>query len=213
MQDNVLALVYSFAFIIAVIALAFVLYRTIHLSSESVRKIIHIGVSNWVFILVWCFDDVRFAVVGPVAFIILNAIFVHSGAAGLLGMGDRRRDNGLVYFPFSLLVMTLLYYRGLIQAHDVIAATLVMGYGDGLAALVGSKIGRHRYSVLNASKSWEGTAVMLIVSIAVIAIFTPYPALKVLVMAVVATLFEALTPLGLDNITVPLLTALSGALI
>lgn len=213
MQDNVLALVYSFAFIIAVIALAFVLYRTIYLSSESVRKIIHIGVSNWVFILVWCFDDVRFAVVGPVAFIILNAIFVHSGAAGLLGMGDRRRDNGLVYFPFSLLVMTLLYYRGLIQAHDVIAATLVMGYGDGLAALVGSKIGRHRYSVLNASKSWEGTAVMLIVSIAVIAIFTPYPALKVLVMAVVATLFEALTPLGLDNITVPLLTALSGALI
>lgn len=213
MQDNVLALVYSFAFIIAVIALAFVLYRTMHLSSESVRKIIHIGVSNWVFILVWCFDDVRFAVVGPVAFIILNAIFVHSGAAGLLGMGDRRRDNGLVYFPFSLLVMTLLYYRGLIQAHDVIAATLVMGYGDGLAALVGSKIGRHRYSVLNASKSWEGTAVMLIVSIAVIAIFTPYPALKVLVMAVVATLFEALTPLGLDNITVPLLTALSGALI
>ena len=213
MQDNVLALVYSFAFIIAVIALAFVLYRTMHLSSESVRKIIHIGVSNWVFILVWCFDDVRFAVVGPVAFIILNAIFVHSGAAGLLGMDDRRRDNGLVYFPFSLLVMTLLYYRGLIQAHDVIAATLVMGYGDGLAALVGSKIGRHRYSVLNASKSWEGTAVMLIVSIAVIAIFTPYPALKVLVMAVVATLFEALTPLGLDNITVPLLTALSGALI
>lgn len=213
MQDNVLALVYSFAFIIAVIALAFVLYRTIHLSSESVRKIIHIGVSNWVFILVWCFDDVRFAVVGPVAFIILNAIFVHSGAAGLLGMGDRRRDNGLVYFPFSLLVMTLLYYRGFIQAHDVIAATLVMGYGDGLAALVGSKIGRHRYSVLNASKSWEGTAVMLIVSIAVIVIFTPYPALKVLVMAVVATLFEALTPLGLDNITVPLLTALSGALI
>lgn len=213
MQDNVLALVYSFAFIIAVIVLAFVLYRTMHLSSESVRKIIHIGVSNWVFILVWCFDDVRFAVVGPVAFIILNAIFVHSGAAGLLGMGDRRRDNGLVYFPFSLLVMTLLYYRGLIQAHDVIAATLVMGYGDGLAALVGSKIGRHRYSVLNASKSWEGTAVMLVVSGLVIALFTPYPALKVLVMAVVATLFEALTPLGLDNITVPLLTALSGALI
>ncbi len=213
MQDNVLALAYSFAFIIAVIALAFVLYRTIHLSSESVRKIIHIGVSNWVFILVWCFDDVRFAVVGPVAFIILNAIFVHSGAAGLLGMGDRRRDNGLVYFPFSLLVMTLLYYRGLIQAHDVIAATLVMGYGDGLAALVGSKIGRHRYSVLNASKSWEGTAVMFVVSSLVIALFTPYPVLKVLVMAVVATLFEALTPLGLDNITVPLLTALSGALI
>lgn len=213
MQGNVLALVYSFAFVLAVIAIAFVLYRTLHLSSESVRKLIHIGVSNWVFILVLCFDDVRYALVGPIAFMVINAAFVYSGAARLLGMGDRRRDNGLVYFPFSLLVMTLLYYRGFIQAHDVVASTLVMGYGDGLAALVGSKLGRHKYSVLNATKSWEGTAVMLVVSIAVIAIFTPYPALKVLVMAVVATLFEALTPLGLDNITVPLLTALSGALI
>lgn len=213
MDSNVLGLVYSFSFIFAVIIIAFLLYRFAHLSSETVRKIIHIGVSNWVFILTGCFNTLSFALIGPVTFIILNGAFVYSGAAKLLGMGNRKRDNGLIYFPFSLLVMTLLYYRGLIQAHDVIAGTLVMGYGDGFAALLGSKFGRHKYSVMNAQKSWEGTAVMFIASLAVILLVTPYSIPKAIMMAVVATVFEAVTPLGLDNITVPLLTVLAGVLL
>lgn len=213
MDSNVLGLVYSFSFIFAVIIIAFLLYRFAHLSSETVRKVIHIGVSNWVFILAGCFNTLSFALIGPVTFIILNGAFVYSGAAKLLGMGNRKRDNGLIYFPFSLLVMTLLYYRGLIQAHDVIAGTLVMGYGDGFAALLGSKFGRHKYSVMNAQKSWEGTAVMFIASLAVILLVTPYSIPKAIMMAVVATVFEAVTPLGLDNITVPLLTVLAGVLL
>lgn len=213
MDSNVLGLVYSFSFIFAVIIIAFLLYRFAHLSSETVRKVIHIGVSNWVFILTGCFNTLSFALIGPVTFIILNGAFVYSGAAKLLGMGNRKRDNGLIYFPFSLLVMTLLYYRGLIQAHDVIAGTLVMGYGDGFAALLGSKFGRHKYSVMNAQKSWEGTAVMFIASLAVILLVTPYSISKAIMMAVVATVFEAVTPLGLDNITVPLLTVLAGVLL
>lgn len=213
MDSNVLGLVYSFSFIFAVIIIAFLLYRFAHLSSETVRKIIHIGVSNWVFILTGCFNTLSFALIGPVTFIILNGAFVYSGAAKLLGMGNRKRDNGLIYFPFSLLVMTLLYYRGLIQAHDVIAGTLVMGYGDGFAALLGSKFGHHKYSVMNAQKSWEGTAVMFIASLAVILLVTPYSIPKAIMMAVVATVFEAVTPLGLDNITVPLFTVLAGVLL
>lgn len=213
MDSNVLGLIYSFSFIFAVIIIAFLLYRFAHLSSETVRKVIHIGVSNWVFILTGCFNTLSFALIGPVTFIILNGAFVYSGAAKLLGMGNRKRDNGLIYFPFSLLVLTLLYYRGLIQAHDVIAGTLVMGYGDGFAALLGSKFGRHKYSVMNAQKSWEGTAVMFIASLAVILLVTPYSIPKAIMMAVVATVFEAVTPLGLDNITVPLLTVLAGVLL
>lgn len=128
-------------------------------------------------------------------------------------MGDRKRDNGLIYFPFSILILILLWDRGLIARHDVIAATLVMGYGDGLAALVGVHFGRHKYSVLNATKSWEGTAVMVLVSLIVYAIFTPYPLWAIAAAAAVAGFFEAVTPLGLDNITVPILTALVGALL
>ena len=145
--------------------------------------------------------------------IVLNAAFVYSGKAKLLGMGNRKRDNGLIYFPLSLLILSLLYYRGLIMSYDVLAGVLVMGYGDGLAALIGSKWGRHKYSVMNAEKSWEGTAVMFAVSLAVITLVTPYSFPVCLAMAAVAAFFEAVTPLGLDNITVPLLTGLAGVLL
>lgn len=213
MNQNILSLVCSYIFIVAVIAVAFILFRFAHLSKETTRKFIHIGVSNWVFILIYGIDSLPYALTGPVSFMIINAAFVYSGAAKLLGMGDRKRDNGLIYFPFSLIIMVLLYYNGMVASYDVIAGTLVMGYGDGLAALIGSKMGRHKYSVLNASKSWEGTAVMLAVSLIVLAVFTPYSFMKVLVIACVAAFFEAVTPLGLDNITVPILTTILGSLI
>ncbi len=212
MQD-VLALVASFAFILVVAAVAFLLYHFAHIKAESARKIIHIGVSNWVFILEGMFSDLRIALAGPIAFIVLNTLFVYSGAGKLLGMGDRKRDNGLIYFPFSLLVLVLCQVNGLVSAHDVVAGTLVMGYGDGLAALAGMRWGRHKYSVLNATKSWEGSIVMLVVSFIVCLLVTPYSIPVVVAMAVVATVFEAVTPLGLDNITVPLLTVLTGVLL
>ena len=212
-SHDLAALALSFAFILAIVAAAFLLYRYAHLGAEVVRKLIHIGVSNWVFILVFCFSDPRVALAGPAAFIIINAVFVYSGAARFLGMGNRKRDNGLIYFPISLLILTLLNIRALIAPYDVIAGTLVMGYGDGLAALIGSRWGRHQYSVMNARKSWEGTLVMFFVSLAVVLIFTPYSLATALVMALVAAFFEAVTPLGLDNITVPLLTVLTGVVL
>ena len=101
MVNNVLGLVYSFGFIFAVIFIALLVHKSGKASSETVRKIIHIGVSNWVFILIHCFDSLAFSLVGPVAFIILNSLFVYSGASKLLGMGARKRDNGLIYFPLS----------------------------------------------------------------------------------------------------------------
>lgn len=213
MAGDLLALLYTVLMIVAVVAFAFVLHRWAHLPAEATRKLIHIGVSNSVFILTGCFDDLAWAMAGLALFVVVNAAVVYSGAARLLGMGDRKRDNGLIYFPFSILILVLLWDRGLIARHDVIAATLVMGYGDGLAALVGVHFGRHKYSVLNATKSWEGTAVMVLVSLIVYAIFTPYPLWAIAAAAAVAGFFEAVTPLGLDNITVPILTALVGALL
>lgn len=212
MNTNIIGLIASFAFVIAVIAAAFILKRFTRISAEGVRKFIHILVSNWIFLLVFLFDDLRFAVIGPIAFICVNTVFVYSGMGKYLGMGSRKRDNGLIYFPISLLILVLLLYRGVIGDMDIIAAVLIMGYGDGLAALVGSAYGRHKYSVLNSEKSWEGSAVMLIVAF-IIAMLTGHTLPASLLMAASAAFFEGVTPLGLDNITVPIITALAGVLL
>lgn len=212
MNINIAGLIWSFAFVLGVIGIAFLIMKFFHPDSESIRKFIHILVSNWVFFLVYMFDDLRFAIIGPVAFIILNTIFVYGGFGKYLGMGDRKRDNGLIYFPVSLLILTFMYYKGMIGSEDILAGVLVMGYGDGFAALIGKRFGRNKYSYFNCKKSIEGSATMFAVS-CIIALLLGHSLPVSVTMAVVATIFEGVTPLGLDNITVPLLTAITGALL
>lgn len=212
MNSNINGLILSVAFVCFVVLFGFLLRNFTRISAEAVRKFIHIGVSNWVFILVYCFDNIYYAAAGPAVFIIVNTIFVYSGMGVYLGMGDRKRDNGLIYFPISLLILVLMLYKGILTESDVITGVLIMGYGDGLAALIGSKWGRHKYSVMNCTKSWEGTVVMAVVSF-IIAVLSGHGPAGAALIALIAAFFEAVTPLGLDNVTVPLISALAGAML
>ena len=208
MNTNLLATIYSFIYILAIIAVAFVLYRFTKIGSEGVRKFIHILVSGWVLILVNCYDSLAWAVIGPVTFIFLNAAFVYSGFSKYLGMGNRTRDNGLIYYPLSILVLVIMMYNGLADERIVISSVLMMGFGDGLAALIGSRFGRHGYSFIGGKKSLEGTLTMFAVSLTILLVVYPEgPWYVSLLVAIFATLLENITPLGFDNITVPLISA------
>lgn len=210
MNTNLLATIYSFIYILAIIAVAFVLYRFTKIGSEGVRKFIHILVSGWVLILVNCYDSLAWAVIGPVTFIFLNAAFVYSGFSKYLGMGNRKRDNGLIYYPFSILVLVIMMYNGFADERIVISSVLMMGFGDGLAALIGSRFGRHGYSFIGGKKSLEGTLTMFAVSLTILLVVYPEgPWYVSLLVALFATLLENITPLGFDNISVPLLSALA----
>ena len=92
-----------------------------------------------------------------------------------------------------------------VPVHAGLIAILVMGYGDGLAAVIGTAYGKHP---LVFGKSVEGTVAMFVASFAVtaIAMLVVAPAgwlLSALVVAVVATAVELVTPKGLDNLSVP----------
>ena len=208
MNSEMIATLYSFLYICSVIGVGFLLKKFTKIGPEGVRKFIHILVSGWVFILVYCYHELKYALIGPIAFIIINAIFVYSGLGRYLGMGNRKRDNGLIYYPLSLLFMTIMYYHGYLPDYGMIAPTLIMGFGDGLAALVGTKIGKHPYKGTGGAKSIEGSLTMFIVSAAVLLIFTPCAWYISLTLALVATVFEMSTPLGFDNISVPMITAI-----
>ena len=214
MNVNILATIYSFLYILVVIGIAFLLFRFTKIGSEGVRKFIHILVSGWVFILVGMYDSLPWALLGPAVFIVINAVFVYSGFSKYLGMGNRKRDNGLIYYPLSILVLVVMLYKGIIDERVVIASTLMMGLGDGCAALIGSRFGRHSYTSLGGKKSVEGTIVMFAVSLAVlIAVYPGGRWYMILIVATIATASENLTPLGFDNITVPLLSAIAQGVI
>ncbi len=193
-----------------VIALGFLAKLSGKFSPEAVRKIIHIGVSNWILISAHYLKTPWITILVPTIFIVANAAFVYSGAAKILGMGDRKRDNGLVYFPISIVILYLLYHASVVSLDDVVMGILIMGYGDGLAALVGRKIGKHKFSVLQAHKSVEGCLVMFVVSFVIVLLVKGQGIPTALIIALVATILEAVTPLGFDNITVPIISGLVG---
>ena len=88
-------------------------------------------------------------------------------------------------------------------------AVLGMGYGDGLASLVGRHV-RSPKLWKDSKKTVAGSATMAVVTFIVVLLVKHFYGsgdnilLSAAVCSVGATLVEALTPFGLDNISVPL---------
>ena len=205
MTNNVLGIVVSFAFIAVIMALSTVLQKLKIIGDEGARKFIHIGVSNWWLIYVIYFDNIWFACVVPAIFIALNYASYKLDLVKAMERDPEEKSLGTVYYPMSLLILviasTLLHmpYLGAL-------GIFIMGYGDGLAGLIGKKFGRQK---LYQKKSVIGTATMftvsLIVSYLILSIYTPdISVIGSLLIASVVTFIELLTSSGLDNITVPL---------
>ena len=124
---------------------------------------------------------------------------------------------GTVYFPISLLVLVNLCWRGVMPVWVGGMAVLVLGWGDGLAALVGEGNGAQGVRIWGGRKSAAGTILMFSASFVVTLAFTLIfntrygsflPAIEVsTIVAAAATAVELFTPLGIDNLTVPLAVA------
>lgn len=218
-QWFVLAL--SFVFIFTILGLATAFYRLTGLDRKITRKIVHIGVSHWWIIALAGIDSLWIALIGPVTFIILNTLSIRYSLISAMETEEPSQNLGTVYFPISLVVLVLLCWGGRISFAAGTIGVLVLGWGDGMAALIGENYGRHSFPVLGGRKSIEGTVTMFAFSFAVTLITLvffghagPFGLIAaVLCIAATATLIEVITPLGIDNITVPILTALIASLI
>ena len=216
MDSNIIGLLISFPFLALIIAVGIALKKWCAISSESMRKFIHIGVSNWWFVELAYFNTLAYALIGPILFILLNSLFTFLDWGTTLGLGDRKRNLGLIYFPVTLVILVILQYAGLVRPLSTTIGVLVMGYGDGLAALVGAKWGKREIPFNVSKKSYLGTLTMFIVSLVIVTaallFFSELPLLRLFITAVavaaISAVVELLTPFGLDNLTVPLLATL-----
>jgi len=218
MSMNWWGVIVSFGFVFAVLGIAQVLLQT-HLVSATVsRKLVHIGVAHWWFIAMYFFDRWQFAVIAPIAFILINLASYLFRLLPAMEHEVRTKNLGTVYFPISLLILVLLGWIGPLSPWIAGLGILVLGYGDGLASLIGEHFARRTFQIFGNTKSYLGTAVMFIASVVVVVafvlLFGPQPAnagwliVAALATGAVATAIELLTPFGVDNLTVPVLTAL-----
>ena len=218
-MNNILGILGSFALVFIVLGVAGLLLRTGLVSPGISRKVVHIGVSNWWLFAMAAIDALWAAAIGPVVFILFNSFSYARSLIPAMDIGAPKENLGTIYFPISLLTAVLLCYGGLFPLHAGAVGILVMGYGDGGAALFGTRFGRRSLRIFGFqhTKTLAGSAAMLLISSSVtaaVAFFAQpemrFPAL--LLIAVLTGLFaagvELFTPRGIDNLTVPILTTI-----
>jgi phytol kinase len=88
-----------------------------------------------------------------------------------------------------------------------------MAYGDGVAAIIGQFFGKHPYTIFKGHKTLEGSFAMFITSMLVIGIYQlfvyqSFNWMHIGSLALVATLVEAISPHGIDNLFIPMLVSL-----
>ncbi|WP_225913987.1 diacylglycerol/polyprenol kinase family protein [Leptolyngbya ohadii] len=191
---------------------AFGLSRWQGADNELIRKVVHIGAGN-VILLAWWLHIPGW--VGISASIVFSAVTLLSYRLPILpGINSvGRKSLGTFFYAVSIGVLIFLFW----EDHPYYAAIgiLVMTWGDGLAALVGQRLGWHPYELWGIKKSWEGSLTMAAVSYGVCSLILlgvqggQWQTWTIaFVIAVVATLLEAFSRLGIDNLTVPLGSAL-----
>ena len=217
---NGAGLLASYLFVFGLIGAVTVLFHRGLFSSFTARKVIHIGVAHWWLLAMAMFDDPWVASIGPASFIAINALARRFHLLSAMEAGPGRRNLGTVYFPISLLVLVNICWRGLAPVWVGALAVLILGWGDGLAALVGMKAAGPGVRIWGTRKTAAGSAAMFGAAFLLTLVFGLLfsrrlgfaAALPVsLAVAAAATLVELVTPLGIDNLTVPFACAFLSA--
>ena len=219
MLPNWLALILAFIYVLVAIALGEVLRRTLNASPGFTRKFIHIAVGMISVPTVLWFGNLWWAIVPPLAFVVVNYLDYRFGVIQAM-MSSNRSNLGTVYFPLAFAAVLVLFWGD--PSHPtayprlIVATLMPMTWGDALAALAGERYGKHRYTIFSQMRSLEGSATMLVISALATWIAlgaSPSAAAIAVVTALGATLVEAASPWGIDNLTVPAISALILALV
>lgn len=196
-----------------IVVIAEAVDRTGWAGAEAVRKVVHIGVGN-VILLAWWLQIPLW--LGVTASILASLVALLSYRIAILPSinGVGRKSLGTFFYAVSFGVL-IAYFWSLNQPEYAVIGVLVMTWGDGLAALIGQRFGRHIYKLWDVQKSWEGSLTMAIASYVVSSLILLGVQGNIgqtwtvpIAVALVATLLEAFSKYGIDNLTVPVGSAI-----
>lgn len=185
------------------------LHRYTSANPEIVRKVVHIG-SGHVILLAWWLHIPAW--VGITASILAAAIALLSYKFPILPSINSVGRHSLGTFFYAVTIGVLVaWFWSLQQPQYAAIGILIMAWGDGLAALIGKRFGKHPYQLWGEKKSWEGSLTMALASYAVCSLILLgvqgniwQTWVVAIATALLATALEAFSKLGIDNLTVPL---------
>ena len=210
-MKNIVGIILSYVFVAIIIIAAKFFEKS---GKEASRKFIHIMLCNWWFLAMYFFDNVILASIVLLSFVIINNISYKRNLISVMEREEQEKDGlGTVYYALSLFLLSIFTF-GIIKKPEIgLCSILIMGYGDGLAAIIGRSVKSMPYKIGKTKKTLAGSATMLFISFVITAIFlcsvnAELWMLKSILVALRVTILEAVSIKGTDNITVPIFACL-----
>ena len=178
-------------------------------SREIVRKIIHIGIGPLIPIAQFLKISQNSALI--FTGIISLMVFINYTYKLFPTIEDvDRKSYGTLFYCLSLFILIYLFWDK--DPYALISGFFIMTFGDGLAGLIGKSFNSRNWIIFQQKKSLLGTLTMFLTSL-IIVILIGYSeqnsfTFNYFAIALLATVLEQLSVLGIDNFLVPISSAL-----
>lgn len=221
-SGDLIAVIITCLYAVLLVGSSEFIQRQFHFPYEFTRKVVHIGTGMWLWAVLVLFDHWQVAVILFAAFTVVNALLLRFRLSKAMEP-DSGGTLGTVYFAFSCALLFALFHQGWEQGfprgieYFAMTGLMAMTWGDASAAIIGKTFGKHLYRVFGDSKrtiegSLAGCLATFIAVAITLRILSPLGLPAILLGAAIAALLEmlieAISPWGLDNLTVPISVAL-----
>ena len=217
--SDIIALIIVYLYVVVIFLLA---EKVLKSRPEVSRKFVHIMVGNMIFAMPFFSDPsiLLWFITLPVT-IVLFFLTDYSPITIQNSVTESGHALGLFFYAgiWSILIFIFPMMIDPNLLWIVALAIVPLVYGDGFAALVGGKWGNIKYNVFGSEKTVMGSLAMFAVT-AVLSVFVwvvyssvgyHLPTLNIwyiLGISAVATVCEAVSYGGIDNLTVPAVTSI-----
>lgn len=209
-----LGYIFVYAYLFGLLLLIGILQKKANLSSESSRKLVHIFVSFTWFIMICFFGYTWHIIIPPITFVILNYISYKKGIFSMMERNDKENDSlGTVYYPISVLILSILTIidNRFVAPYGI--GLFCMAFGDGLAPFFGQRYRSYKFKIFNSEKTLFGILTVFTCSLIISTVFALYynlhiSILELLLIAVMSALLELIGTKGIDNLLLPIGTAI-----
>ena len=199
-----------FLYIFTVFLISIIFKKFYPNNKEVLRKIIHIGIGPLIPIAKYLNINQNSALVftGIISIVVLlNYLYKLFPTIEDVD----RKSFGTLFYCLSLFILIFLFWEK--DPYALTAGFFVMTFGDGLAGLIGKNLNSKSWTFLNQKKSLIGTLTMFFTSLIVIYslgyFITDSFNINLFIIALIATLLEQFSLVGIDNLIVPIATAIS----
>ena len=214
MQEFLNGVLLLIIYFISCATIALVCRKMIKIPNELFRKILHFILLTSLFVFIFAFKTWWSSALTCILIIVLaypillffERFKTYSDTVTERKKGELRSSLILVFLMFAVIIT--ICWKLLDNKLLALPVIYAWGYGDALAALIGTKFGKRK---IYKKKSLEGTLAMFITSVIVVSILLsivniiPWYGVIVttILVSIGVTAVELFTPNGLDTVTCP----------